>query len=59
MASDLIFVCLTCKQMLTRYFRLHQAQPFQRYYVLCEVWDAHQKQASICVYKAYTFILFF
>ncbi len=32
---------------------LHQAWPFQRYYILREVRIADQ--VSICVYKAYTF----
>ncbi len=31
---------------------LRQARPFQRHYVLREVWDAHRKQANIYVYKA-------
>ncbi len=38
----------------------HQARPFQRYYVLREVWVAHRRTGdNLCVYKAYTFILFF
>ncbi len=38
---------------------LRQAWPFQRNYVLREVWDARiAEQVSICVYNSYTFVFF-
>ncbi len=37
-------------QLVNTDFRLRQAWSFQHYYVLREVWDAHRKQASICVF---------
>ncbi len=40
--------------------RLRQAWPFQHSYILREVWDTHRRTGEhLCVYKAYTCILFF
>ncbi len=59
-----------CKRRLTSYlhvqlvnndsvFRLLQAWPFQRNYVLREARITEQSKASICVYKAYTYFILF
>ncbi len=38
---------------------LRQEWPFQRHYVLREVWDAHLKQASMCVFIKHIHVLNF
>ncbi len=38
---------------------LCQAWPFQRHYVLRQVWDTHRRTGEhLCVYKAYHFLFF-
>ncbi len=54
---DCFSICFKRSEPRRSFPFLYQAWPFQRHYVLCEVWDTHRKQASIYMFIKHIHVL--